>query len=124
MRTGVDELYIDKLKTVPDDLNNQDCKSNKIDIDKIKPFSVNLKNLSDFWLMVLLKKDVFDKLFTKTNAISTSMLDKKTDYNANVTWIDHKIPNHNKFITAPDFNKLTEEKNCSLYKNDKFSWKK
>ena len=85
LRTSVDELYIDKLKTVPDDLNNQDSKLNKIDIDKIKPFPVNLKNLSDFWLMILLEKDVFDKLFTKINAISTSILDKKTDYNANVT---------------------------------------
>ena len=47
----------------------------------------------------------------KNKIPSISNLVKKTDYNTKVTKIEKKLTNHThgKYITAPEFNKLTAE---------------
>ena len=42
---------------------------------------------------------------------NVSRLDKKTDYNTKISEIENKVSDHNhdKYITTPEFNKLTRE---------------
>ena len=105
------------LKT---NLTNLKTEVDKLDIDKLVPVPVDSSKLSDVVKNDIVKKDVYDKLVAKVNAIpsnnidtskfvlknmydtdkselqnktlDTSSLVKKTDYDSKVTDIGGKIP--------------------------------
>ena len=47
LKTEVDKLDIDKLKSLPNDLSNLKTKVDKLDIDKLTPVPKNLSKLSN-----------------------------------------------------------------------------
>ena len=47
LKTEVDKLDIDKLKSLPNNLSNLESKVDKLDINKLTPVPVNLSKLSD-----------------------------------------------------------------------------
>ena len=47
LKTGVDKLDIDKLKTLPNNLSNSKNKTDKLDIDKLAPVAVDLSKLTN-----------------------------------------------------------------------------
>ena len=56
---------------------------------------------------------MFDELVTKVNAVGAingSKLLKKRNTNAKIVDIENKIPDRDKYITTPKFNKLTKKK--------------
>ena len=63
LKTEVDKLDIDKLKSLPNNLSNLKSKIDKLDIDKLTPVSVDLSKLSNV---------------VKNEAV------KKTEYNAKI----------------------------------------
>ena len=52
----------------------------KLDIDKLVPFPVDLSRLSDVVKNDVIKKTVYDKLVAKVNSIATSRFVLKTKY--------------------------------------------
>ena len=52
----------------------------KLDIDKLVPFPVDLSRLSDVVKNDVIKKTVYDKLVAKVNSIATSGFVLKTKY--------------------------------------------
>ena len=105
----------------------------KLDVDKLLPFLVDISKLSDVVKRDVVTKDVYNakikniedkipditNLATKTalNAVENKVpnvifnLVKKTDYNTNINEIEKKISDHihDKYITIPEFNKLTSK---------------
>ena len=92
----------------------------KLDIVELVPIPVDLSKLSDVGKNDVVKKDVFDKLFTKVNNIDTSRfalktkqekselenkipdtsgLDKNTNYNTKITELENKIPDISNLAT-------------------------
>ena len=47
MKSDVDELDIDKLKSIPSNLSNSKSKEDKLDVDKLVTVPANLRKLSD-----------------------------------------------------------------------------
>ena len=72
LKSDVDKLDIDKLKNVPSDLSSLKSKVDKLDVYNIKPIPADLKKLSDFVKKRVVKKDVYDELVKKVNAILTT----------------------------------------------------
>ena len=70
LKTEIDKLDIDKLKSLPNNLSNLKTKVDKLDIDKLTPVPVDLSKLSN-----VVKNDVF----------------KKTEYNAKIKSNEDKI---------------------------------
>ena len=94
------------LKT---NLANLRTEVDKLDVDKLKTVPVDLSKLSNVVKSDVVKKTVYDKLVPKVNNINTSGLIKKTDYNTKITEIEDKIPNSNSFVKKTDCNtKITE----------------
>ena len=115
------------MKNVPGNLK---CKVDKLDVEKLVPVTVDLSKLSD-----VVKNDVFEKgvYNTKIKDIEDTVADitnlaTKTTTNAKLnevkneipsitnlaattafTAFDNKIPHHIKYITTPEFKKLTAE---------------
>ena len=52
---------------------------------------------------------MYDELFKKVNAIDTSDLLQKADYNTKIEEMENKISDHEKNIATRKFNKLMEE---------------
>ena len=65
------------LKTI---LANLKSEVDKLDIDKLKSVPTDLSKLSTVVKNDVVKKDVYDKLVTKVNNISTSRFALKTKY--------------------------------------------
>ena len=68
-------------------------KIHKLDLDKVKNVLVDLKKLIDIVEKEFVKKDVYNKLVKKINAIQTidtSDLVKNTDCNTNINEIGKK----------------------------------
>ena len=92
LKSGVDKIDIDKLKTVPSGLSNLNSKVDKYDVDKLVPVSVDLSKLSD--VNDVVKKDVYtakiknveDKIPDITNVASN------TSRNAKIIEVKGKIP--------------------------------
>ena len=70
LKTEVDKLNIDKLKSLPNNLSNLKTKVEKVDIDKLVPVPVGLSKLSN-----VVKNEVV----------------KKTEYNAKIKSVEDKI---------------------------------
>ena len=83
MKTGVDKLDIDKLKSLPNNLSNLKNKVDKLDIDKLKPVPVDLSKLSN-----VVKNEVV----------------KKTEYNSKIKSIEDKIPDISNLATKTNLN--------------------
>ena len=94
LKSNVDKLDIDKLKTMPTNFKNLKSKVDKSDFEKLVPISVDLSKLSD-----LLKHDFVQKDL----------------YNANIKNIEDKIPDITNLATNTTLNaKINEVKNKIL----------
>ena len=85
----------------------------KLDVDKLVSLPVDLNKLSDAVTNNVVKKIEYDELVKKFNTIQTTdttNLVKKTDYDTKISKIEKKITDHvhsNKYIPTQKFNKLT-----------------
>ena len=97
------------LKT---NLANLRTKVDKLDIDKLAPVPVDLSKLSDVVKNDVVKKTVYDKLFTKVNNIDISDFVLKTKYNTDKTELEKKIPYASNLVKRTNYNtKITELEN-------------
>ena len=62
LKSGVDKLDIDKLKSLPTYLNNLKRRGDKLDFDKLVPVPVDLSKQSDVVKMLLLKRCLYGKI--------------------------------------------------------------
>ena len=133
LKSKVDQLDIGKLETTFIDLSKL---SNVVKTDVVKKTEYNAKieniedqipditNLATKTTLNTKINEVKGEILSITNLTTTtalatvenkipdaSNLVKKTDYNAKVNEIEKKITDHNhdKYITTPEFNKLTAE---------------
>ena len=91
LKTDVDKLDINKLKSLPNNLSNLKTKVDKLDIDKLITVPVDLSKLSN-----VVKNEVV----------------KKTEYNAKIKSIEDKIPDITNLATKSILNtKINEVKN-------------
>ena len=68
----------DKLKKLPNDLNNLKSKVDKLDVyQHLKPVSVDFKKINVVVKNEIVKKTIYDELVKKINAINTSGFTKK-----------------------------------------------
>ena len=74
-------------------LANLKTEVDKLDIDKLVPFPVDLSKLSD-----VVKKDLSNKLVTKVNNIDTSGFVLKTKYDTDKSELENKIPDTSGFV--------------------------
>ena len=128
LKSNVDKLDIDKLKNVPTNLNNLKSKVDKLDVDKLVPVPVDLSKLSDVVKNDVVKKDVYNAKIKDIEDKIPDITNLTTNLNANIhevkneipsitnlstttalTIVENKIPSHNKYITTPEFYKLTAE---------------
>ena len=70
LKTEVDKLDIDKLKSLPNDLSNLKTKVDKLDIDKLTPVPKNLSKLSN-----VVNNEVVKKYDTKIKSIEDKIPD-------------------------------------------------
>ena len=70
LKTEVDKLDIDKLKSLPNDLSNLKTKVDKLDIDKLTPVPKNLSKLSN-----VVNNEVVKKYDTKIKNIEDKIPD-------------------------------------------------
>ena len=91
LKTEVDKLDIDKLKSVPNNLSILKTKVDKLDIDKLAPVPADLNKLS--------------------NVVNNEVV-KKTEYDAKIKNIEDKIPDISNLATKTNLNtKINEVKN-------------
>ena len=79
-------------------LANLKTEVDKLDTDKLKTVSVDLSKLSNVVKNEVIKKIVYDKLVAKVNNIDTIGFVLKTKYDADKTELDKKNPDTNKFV--------------------------
>ena len=60
LKSNVDKLDIDKLKSVPTNLSNLKSKVDKLDVDKLVPVPFDLSKLSNVVKNDIVKKDVYN----------------------------------------------------------------
>ena len=91
LKTEVDKLDINKLKSLPNNLSNLKTKVDKLDIDKLVPVPVDLSKL--------------------TNVVKNEVVEK-TEYDAKRKTIEDKIPDTSNLATKIILNtKINEVKN-------------
>ena len=91
LKTEVDKLNIDKLKSLPNNLGILKTKVDKLDIDELMAVPIDLSKLSN-----LVKNEVA----------------KKTEYDAKIKSIEDKIPDISDLATKSNLNtKINEVKN-------------
>ena len=88
LKTEVDKLYIDKLKSLPSNLSNLKNNVDKLDSDKLTPLSVDLNKLS--------------------NVIKNGVV-KKTEYNFKIKNIEDKIHDITKLVNKAILNTKVNE---------------
>ena len=90
LKTEVDKLDIDKLKSLPNNLSILKTKVDKLDIEKLLPLPADLSKLS--------------------NALKNEVV-KKTEYDAKIKNIEGKIPDISNLATKSNLNtKISEVK--------------
>ena len=68
---------------------------------------------------------VSDELIEKVNTVGSSKLvKKKLNLDTNIKEMEEKTPDHDKYITTPEFNKLAKENFDETLKESKFSKQK
>ena len=78
----------------------------KLDIDQLKTTPVDLSKLSYIVKNDAVKRTGYNELIKKVNAtqtIDTSNLVKKTNYGTKIVETENKIPDHDKYITTTEF---------------------
>ena len=60
LKSDVDKLDIDKLKTLSTNLSNLKSKVDKLDVDKLVPVLVDLSKLSDAVKSYVFEKDIYN----------------------------------------------------------------
>ena len=98
LKSDLDKLDIDKLKSVPSNLSNLKSKVDKLDVHKLLPVFVDLKNLK------IVKNDVVikDKYNAEFKDIEVEILDiTNLATNTTLNAIENKIPDHSKYVTTP-----------------------
>ena len=88
LKTEVDKLDIDKLRTLPNNLSNLKTKVDKLDVDKLAPVPAVLSKLSN-----VVNNEVF----------------KKTEYDIKIKNIKDKIPDISNLATKTNLNKKINE---------------
>ena len=73
-------------------MNGLKSKADRLDADKLKTVPLDLKKLSDVVEKEVIKNVACGDLVRKVNAVHTSKLVNKTDYNTNIKYIEDKIP--------------------------------
>ena len=86
LKTKVDKLDIDKLKSLPNNLSNLITEVDKLDIDKLAPVPTDLNKLSDVVKNEVVKKTEYN---TKIPDISNSAT--KSNLNAKVNELKNEI---------------------------------
>ena len=141
LKTEVDKLDIDKLKSLPNDLSNLKTKVDKLDIDKLTPVPKNLSKLSNVVNNEVVKKydtkikSIEDKipdisnLATKTN-LNTKINEVKNEIpsitglatTSALAAVENKIPDTSNLVKKTDYNtKITEiEKKLTDHNHDKY----
>ena len=95
-----------QLKT---NLANLKSEVDKLDVDKLKSIPADLSKLSDVVKYDVVQKTGYNKLVTKVGNIDTSGLVKKTYYNTKTTEIEDKIPDTSSFVKNTEYiTKITE----------------
>ena len=84
-------------------------KVDKLDIDKLVPFPVDLSKLSDVVKNDVIKKFEYNKLVNKVNNIDTSGFILKTKFDADKLELEKKIPNTSNLIKKSDYNTKINE---------------
>ena len=91
------------------DLAGLKAEIDKIDVDKLKTVPVDLSNLRNVVNNDVVKKNVYDKLVAKVNAINTSGFVLKTKYDTDKSDLEKKIPDNGGLLKKADYNaKITE----------------
>ena len=91
--------YVDTSSfTLKTSLANLKTEVDKLDTDKIKTVPVELSKLSDVVKKEVVKKTVYDELVAKVNNIDTSGFVLKTKYNADKTKLEKKVSDTSKLI--------------------------
>ena len=94
------------LKT---NLANLRAEVDKLDIDKLVTFPLDLSKLSDVVKNDVVKKNVYDKLVAKVDNINTSDFALKTKYQTDKTELENKILDTSSPVKKTDYNtKMTE----------------
>ena len=130
LKSEAGELDIDVLEKVSTGLNTLKSKLGKLDTDKLVPVPVDLSNLSDAVKNDVVKKyvynaktkDIKDKVPDITNLSTNISLNAKINGVKNkipnitnlatttaLTNVENKMPDLSKYVTTPQFNKLTAE---------------
>ena len=90
-------------------LANLKTEVDTLDTDKLKTVPVDLSKLSNVVKNEVIKKDEYNKLVNKVNNIETSGFLLKTKYNADKFKLENKIPDTSSLIKKTDYNtKITE----------------
>ena len=90
---------LDSLKTEVD----------KLDINKLVSFHVDLSKISDLIKNYVVEKTVNDKLVAKVNSIDTSAFVLKTRYDIDKSEVENRIPDTSGLVKKADYNsKITE----------------
>ena len=89
------------LKT---NLANLKTEVDKLDTDKLKTVPVDLSKLTNVVKNEVVKKTVYDKLVTKVNNIDTSGFVLKTKYDTDKLELEKKIPNITNLVKKTDYN--------------------
>ena len=74
------------------------------------PVLTDLSKLSNVVKNDVVKKDVYDKLVTKVNAIDTSRFVLKTKYDTDKSELENKIPDTSGVVKKADYNTKINEK--------------
>ena len=92
-----------------DNLANLKSEVDKLDIGKLETTGIGLSKLSDLVKKEVVKKTKYDelvKIFISIKTADTSSLVEKSDYNTKIGEIEKNAPDHSKYITTPEFNKI------------------
>ena len=94
LKTEVDKLDIDKLKSLPNNLSNLKSKVDKLDIDKLAPAPVDLSKLSNVVKNEVVK-NIEDKIPNVTNLATKTVLNTKIKLKLKyqVLLVQQQLPN-------------------------------
>ena len=81
----------------------------QLDVDKLKTVPVNLSKLSNVVNNEVVKKTVYDKLVIKVNNIDTSGFALKTKYDTDKPELEKKNPNTSRLVKKLDYNAKISE---------------
>ena len=126
LKYDVDKLDIDKLNNAPINLSHWKSKLDTLLVDKLVPIPIDLSKLSDVVKNDVAKKDVYNAnikdidnkvpdvtnlattaaLITKVNEVKSKIPNITNLATTALTAVENNIPDHSKYITTPEFNKL------------------